>query len=211
MPIPAPVQDARKAVDENPEDPQAHLKLAMAYADAGMQRLAMEEMKKTADMGAKDREFLSRSAQDMVNRQYWLPAVLMYLRLGELVGMDGLTPEQQDSFHEAVYKAAVSPEYQFPIVVPMDELQELDKTLGWIAQARYFSSRGEPEKARKFYDQLIRLNPEIPELRLTNAEIAINQEKFEEARKLLDELIDDPTAPLWVQQEAQALLSALPK
>jgi serine/threonine protein kinase len=211
MPIPAPVQDARKAVDENPDDPQAHLKLALAYADADMQRLALEEMKKTADMAAKDREFLSRSAQDMVNRQYWLPAVLMYLRLGELVGMEGLTPEQQDSFHEAVYKAAVGPDYQFPMVVPMDELQELDRTLGWIAQARYFFSRGESEKARKFYDQLIRLNPEIPELRLTNAEIAINQQRYEEARKLLDELINDSAAPLWVKQEAQALLSPLPK
>jgi tetratricopeptide (TPR) repeat protein len=211
MPVPGPVQDARKVVDERPDDPQAHLKLAMAYSEADMPRLAMEEIKKTADMGAKDQEFLTHTAEEMMRHQYWLPAVLMYLRLGELVGMEGLTPEQQDAFHESVYKASVGLEYQFPVVIPMDELENLDKTLGLIAQARYFSSRGESERARKFYDQLIKLNLEIPELRLTNAEIALKQQKYDESRKLLDGLINDSTAPLWVKQEAQVLLSQLPK
>jgi len=211
MPVPGPVQDARKVVDERPDDPQAHLKLAMAYSEADMPRLAMEEMKKTADMGAKDQEFLTRTAEEMMKRQYWLPAVLMYLRLGELVGMQGLTPEQQDAFHESVYKASAGMDYQFPVVIPMDELMDLDKSLAWIAQARYFSSRGESEKARMFYDQLIKLNSEIPEIRLTNVEIALKQQRYDEARKLLDGLINDSTAPLWVKQEAQVLLSQLPK
>jgi tetratricopeptide (TPR) repeat protein len=211
MPIPAPVQDARKAVEERPDDPQAHLKLAMAYAEADMPRFAMEEMKKTADMGAKDQEFLTRTAEEMMRRQYWLPAVLMYLRLGELVGMEGLNPQQQDDFHESVYKAAVSTDYQFPVVIPMDDLTNLDKSLALIAQARYFSSRGESEKARKFYDQLIKLNPELPETRLTNAEIAFSQQKFDEARKILDGLLNDITIPQWIKKEAETLMGQLPK
>lgn len=211
MPVPGPVKDARKAVEERPDDPQAHLKLAMAYAEADMPRLAMEEMNKTADMGAKDQEFLTRTAEEMMRRQYWLPAVLMYLRLGELVGMEGLTPQQQDAFHESVYKAAVSMDYQFPVVIPMDELTNLDNTLAWIAQARYFSSRGEAEKARRFYDQLLKLNPEIPEIRLTNAEIAFSQKKFDEARKILDGLLNDNTIPPWIKKEGEYLMDQLPK
>jgi tetratricopeptide (TPR) repeat protein len=135
----------------------------------------------------------------------------MYLRLGELVGMDGLTPVQQDAFHESVYKAAVSKDYQFPVVIPMDELTNLDNTLAWIAQARYFSNRGEAEKARKFYDQLLKLNPEIPEIRLTNAEIAFNQQNFDEARKILEGLLNDLTIPQWIKKEAETLIGQLPQ
>jgi tetratricopeptide (TPR) repeat protein len=171
----------------------------------------MEEMKKTADMGAKDREFLTRTAAEMMKRQYWLPAVLMYLRLGELVGMEGLTPEQLDAFHESVYKASVSQDYQLPMVIPMEELTNLDQTLAWIAQARYFSSRGESDKARRFYDQLIKLDPELPEIRLTNAEIAFSQQKFDEARKVLEGLVDDSTVPSWIKKEAETLMGQYPK
>jgi tetratricopeptide (TPR) repeat protein len=105
----------------------------------------------------------------------------------------------------------VSKDYQFPVVIPLDELTNLDNPLAWIAQARYFSSRGEAEKARKFYDQLLKLNPEIPEIRLTNAEIAFNQQKFDEARKILEGLLNDTTIPQWIKKEAETLMGQLPQ
>jgi serine/threonine protein kinase len=211
MPVPGPVQNARKAVDKNPEDAQAHFDLAMAYAEADMPRFAMEEVKKTAEMSSQNKEFLSQAAEELVKHEYWMPAVLMYLRLGQLTGMDGLTPQQRDSLHEAVFIAASGKDYQFPVVVPMDELQNLDKSLSLVAQTLYSSSRGESAKAIKAYDQLVKISPDIPEVKLIDAEVAFSQQKNDTARQLLNDLINDQAVPLWVKQYAQALISQMPK
>jgi serine/threonine protein kinase len=211
MPITAPVQSARKAVQQNPEDPQARLNLAMAYADAGMPRLAMEEMKKTADMGAKNREFLSNAGGELIRRQYWLPAVMMYLRLGELVGMDGMKQGQRELFHEAVYKAAAGADYQFFDIIPLADLQRVDGTLALIAQVRYYASKGDTTNARQFAAKLQKIDLKIPEFRLFTAQFTLNQNKGEEARKVLNELINDPSTPEWVKGEAKELLSKLPQ
>jgi serine/threonine protein kinase len=211
MPITAPVQTARKAVQQNPDDPQARLNLAVVYADAGMRRLAMEELKKTVELGANNREFLSNAGGELIKRQYWLPAAMMYLRLGKLVGVGGMEQAQLELFHEAVYKAAVGTDYQFFDVIPLADLQSLDGTLALIAQVRYYASKGDANKTQQYAIELKNMNPNIPEYRLFSAQIAVNQNRTEEARSQLKGLIDDSSVTEWVKQEARETLKKLPQ
>jgi serine/threonine protein kinase len=210
MPITAPVQTARKAVQQNPADPQARLNLALAYADAGMHRLAMEEIKKTVELGANNREFLSNAGEELIKRQFWLPAAIMYLQLGELVGVGGMEQGQLELFHEAVYKAAVGTDYQFFDMIPLVDLQRLDRTLALIAQVRYSASKGDVNKTQQYSNELKNINPNLPEYRLFIAQIALIQNKAEEARSHLKGLIDDSTIPEWIRQEARETFKKLP-
>ena len=211
MPMPPAVQSAQKDVNANPNDPQAHFNLAMAYSNAGMPVFAMREMNKSVDMGADNKEFLSKSANELIKSEYWLPASMMFLRLGQLVGMEGLDASQQDLFHEAVYKAAAGREYLFPDIIPLKDLEKVDGTLALIAQARYFSKQGDPDHARQALNVLQKIDPNLPELKLMTAESLILQKKAEEARRILRGLIDGADIPEWVKVEARQMLKDLPQ
>jgi serine/threonine protein kinase len=211
MPVPNSVLTARKAVNQNPNDPEAHLNLGMAYAHANMPRLAIDQMNKSADMGAGDKDFLAKSADELTRSQYWLPATLMYLKLGELVGINGMQPAQVESFHEAVFNAAVSTEYQFFDIIPLDQLQQVDNTLALIAQVRYYASRNNDAKAGQAFTALQNADPNIPELKLFKSGVAVQQKKNDDARTILGQLINDSTTPDWIKRYAREMLKNIPQ
>ena len=211
MPIPSVVQSAKREVESNPDDPQAQFNLAMAYADAGMPVFAMQEMHKSVEMGANNQEFLSKSANELIRAEYWLPASMMYLKLAQLVGMDGLDQMQKDLFHEAVYKSAGEHEYLFPDIISFNDLKQVDEILALIAQERYFYNHGKLDQAREAISALQKIDPNIPEYNLMNADFLTQQKKFEDARRVLRELIDNSETPEWVKVEAREMLKALPQ
>ena len=208
--LPPSVQEAQRRVDENPEDPVAQLDLALAFWDAGMQRPAYETLNRAADLAGDDRGFLAEAGNQFHMRQAWIASATMYLRFIESVGYSGGVPEEiLNNFHEAVYMAAPQPELDltFPLV---EDIMNVDKFIGLVAQSRFAYYTGRLEEGRELLNQVKRFKPGFPEASLLEAEYAMAEKRFEEAKLILQPLVADPDTPEWIRVMAEEFINRIP-
>jgi tRNA A-37 threonylcarbamoyl transferase component Bud32 len=208
--MPPAVQEAQRKVDENPEDPVAHLELALAFWDAGMPRSVYETLNHAADLARGDRGFLIEAGNRFHERQAWIASASMYLRFIKQAGPDGEVPEEiRNNFHEAVYKAAPQPELE--ITLPfVEEVMRLDEPIGLVAQSRFSYYNGRVDDSKIYLNQVKRLKPGFFEASLLEAEYAVNEKRYEEANLILQPLVADLGAPEWIRVMAQDLLNRIP-
>ncbi len=208
--VPPEVQEARRKADAHPEDPFAQLDLAMTYWDAGMQHPAYETLNHAADLAGDDRGFLAEAGNQFHMRQAWIASATMYLRFIESVGYSGGVPEEiLNNFHEAVYMAAPQPELDltFPLV---EDIMNVDKFIGLVAQSRFAYYTGRLEEGRELLNQVKRLKPGFPEASLLEAEFAMAEKRFEEAKLILQPLVADPGTPEWIRVMAEEFINHIP-
>lgn len=197
-------------VQQNPNDPDAHLALSLAYLDARLQRESLESLNQAANLAGQDRPFFLRAALEFSSREAWIPAAAMYLRAIRTFGPNDTVPaEITEDFHEAVYKAAETEE--LPLYLPFDSIERTEQPLGLVARGRWALFNGEVPDARFVLNQVKRLKPNYPEATLLEAEINMKDQRFAEARQLLTILSADLSNPDWIRVQAEKLLNQIPQ
>ncbi len=208
--LPPEVMDAQRRVDENPNDPRAHLDLALAYWEAGMQRPAYEALNEAGNLADRDADFFIEAGHQMTDREAWIGAAAMYLRAIKLLKPSGKVPDDlMINFHEAVYKAAMRPEFEvtYPLI---DEIKKVDEPIGLVAQARHAYYGGNPGEGQALLNQVKRLKPGLPEEALLEAEIAIKESRYDEAKAILIPLGADLGTPEWIRIMTEELINRIP-
>jgi hypothetical protein len=208
--LPPEVQEAQRRVDESPEDPVAHLDLALAFWDAGMQRPAYETLNRAAELAGGDRGFLVEAGNQFHMRQAWIASAAMYLRFIKSAGPEGDVPEEVfNNFHEAVYMAAPQPELEvtYPLI---EEILKVDQPIGLVVQSRHAYYNGRLDDGRVFLNQVKHLKPDLFEANLLEAEYAVTEGRYEEAKLLLQPLVADLDAPEWIRVMATEFMDRIP-
>jgi Flp pilus assembly protein TadD len=190
----------------NPQDPDAHLTLSLALWDANEVRPALDELMQAADLaGSNNRSFLSNAAEKFMQREAWLPAATLYLRLAS--NDKNMSPKLLNNFHESVYKASEQDDAKF--MTFFDRVDAVDKALGHIARGRQLLFEGNLEDAKKQAVAADKINPGMPELRMLNAEIAMKVNNQEEARKIMLALSSASETPEWIRVMAENYLKLI--
>ena len=208
--VPREVQEARRNADANPGDSFAQLELALVYWDAGMQRPAYETLNQAAELAGGNQEFLVEAANQFHRRQAWIASSAMYLRYFKSAGPNGEIPDEiRGNFHEAVYMAAPQPELEvtYPLI---DEIIKVDQPMGLVVQSRHAYSNGKLEDGRVFLNQVKRLKPDFLEAFLLEGEYAMIENRYEEARLILQPLVGNLDAPPWIRVMAEDFLNRIP-
>lgn len=204
----AEVAAANEAVANDPANPDAHLRLALALWDAGEKRPAMEELAQSANLaGPTNRDFFLKAGEEFKAREAWIPAAGMYLRLASAYSGEELPENIEEDLHEAVYKA--SEQKEMPLFVFFERIDSADLPLGYIARGRYALFNGKIEDATSQLNNATKVKPDMYEVFLLRAEIAVKSEDFDEARGILLSLSSDLGAPEWVRFFANNLLSTI--
>lgn len=195
---------ARELAAKNPNDPDARLALAMELWDARQIVPAMEELTKSADLaGPNKRDFFARAADQFMQREAWVPAANLYLRM-EPAGKHEFPPEFTGNLHEAVYKAAQQKD--MPLFLPFERIERTDPALSHIARGRYLLYNGSPEEVVETIAEMEsaeKINPDMPEVSLLKAEYEMKMSNLEEAKNILIALTSKPDAPEWVRVMAE--------
>jgi tRNA A-37 threonylcarbamoyl transferase component Bud32 len=202
------VATAMEEVANDPANPDAHLRLALAYWDAGEKRLATEELAQSANLaGPTNREFFLKAAEEFKGREAWIPASGMYLRLVSAYSGDELPEDIENDFHEAVYKA--SEQKEMPLFVFFERIDSANLPLGYIARSRYALFNGKLEDAKVQLNNAAKARPDMYEVFLLRSEIAVKSKDFDTAKSTLLSLASDLGAPEWIRFFANNLLSTL--
>jgi serine/threonine protein kinase len=200
---------AQELVNQNPGDPVAHLKLALALWDVKEVRPAMEELAQSANLaGPNNKEFLLQAAQEFKSREAWVAAAGMYLRLVPIYRNEGMPVELENDFHEAVYKA--TEQKDMPLFVFFERIDNANLPLGYIARGRYALYNGDMKDAKTQLANAEKLKPDMYEVFLLKAEIEKKSGSQKEARNILLSLSSDLGAPEWIRIMAENYLKALP-
>jgi len=212
QPLPPEVLQAEKRANDNPNDLNAQLDLAIAYSNARLQRQAHETVAKIIRQAGPDNEpFYMHAGEKFASLPAWLPAASMYFQVVKsYVLKGGSVPDPiEDAFHEAIYKAADRPDVN--LIIPFDKVAEVDPTISLIAQSRNAFYTGRIREAHDLLDQAYRLEDTLREGYLLEGEFASVEGDKENARKILEGLAADQTStPEWIRLFADELLKRLP-
>ncbi len=200
---------AQELVNQNPGDPFAHLKLALALWDAKEIRPAMDELAQSANLaGPNNKEFLLQAAQEFKARDAWVAAAGMYLRLVPIYRNEGLPVELENDFHEAIYKS--TEQKDMPLFVFFERIDNANLPLGYIARGRYALYNGDMQEAKMQLSNAEKLKPDMYEVFLLKAEIEMKSGSQTEAKNIFLSLSSDLGAPEWIRIMAENYLKALP-
>lgn len=209
--LPPEVVEAQRRVAENPTDPFAKIDLALAYVQADMPRQAYETLNEAADqVDPADAGFFIEAGNRFKKHEAWLAAAGMYTRAIKILSARGEKPPEEllVGFHESVYKAASKPDIE--AYLPFDEIARLDQPIALVAQARNAYYNGRLEDGRIFLGQVQRLKPGLMEAALLEAEFAVTEKRYEEARLMLTPLASNLSAPEWIRLMAEGFLQNIP-
>ena len=203
------IQAAEKAVEQNPDDLDVQFGLVMVYWEAGRPRQAYEALNVYVQKAGPDAGERYFEAGDVFSaREAWTPAAMMYYHAVAAFRRSGGVPEElNDSFHEAVYKAASQPESID--LVQFDALSRVDEPIAFIAQARHALYTDRPDESRGFLEQARRVAPNMLEIALLDAEWNQRTGHRPEAIRIFEEIINDDAAPDWIFEFADEALAKM--
>lgn len=207
--VPA-VATALQAAQQNPNDPQAVLSLALAYWDAQQTSSSLTTLNKAADLaGPTNTQFLQGAGDQFRQRQGWIPAAAMYVRAIKSLGPGAKpTGELTTDFHEALYNASQRPD--LTSYLSWSDLSVVEQPIAMVAQARNSYYNGNTQQGHTLLNQVRSLKPGMPEASLLEAEMDANEGRTFDAKQILNILLADLNTPDWVRQEAQTLINKIP-
>jgi predicted Zn-dependent protease len=199
------ILEARRGIEQNPNDPYAHLRLVYAYMDAGRPRLAYEALNTASDLAGEDQGFFLDTAQRFAEREAWVASAAMLMRGINIQAGQPISPELETRFHEAVYKAAGDPD--FKVYLAFDKIARTDEPLSLVAQGRHaLLVNSDLVPAREFLNRVKNLNPDMPEAALLEAELLLKEGRIPEARQILNDLAANVDTPAWIRVMADTYL-----
>jgi tRNA A-37 threonylcarbamoyl transferase component Bud32/tetratricopeptide (TPR) repeat protein len=206
----APIATALGELSQNPQDPQANLKLSLAYWDAGNTGLSLTALAKAADLADPNNiQFFMEAGDQFKQRQAWIATTAMYLRAIKSFGIGGKPPADLiTNYHQALYNASVSPDLFSNL--PAADLERVEQPIALVAQARHWYYNGNADQAHQILNRVKVLRPHMPEASLLEAEMDATEGKTFEAKQILNILLADLNTPDWVGEMAQTLSNKIP-
>ncbi len=204
-----PVGQALALVAKNPNDPDAHAQLGLAYLAAGRDKLAQDQVTAIEKLSPNEatywwigREFAASSA--------WLMAARLCVDAVEKhpAGLGPLPADQKDLLHETVFKAFK--EASAPDFIAFTRLSAVDGPLSQVAQARFTFYNKDQVQGQNILTQVIQSNPDLPEAQLLQAEIYAKLGKSAAARQSLANLSKNPLEADWMRAVAETIQGAIP-
>lgn len=192
--------DARQAVNKNPNDPIAHVNLAIAYWDEGKTQEAKNTAYHAFDLTEGDSVLYKEIGDIFAERQVWLFAAQAYLLSNKNAkANDG---NLYDLISEAVYFAAFE-----------DEALELlgDPRLGFdslvldLVEVRHYMEKGELDKAEDLLMSVLEQKPDMLVAHLLEADLLRARGEFEAAHEVLLEMQRSGDIPDWIKIQIQEL------
>ena len=199
---------ASELVKNNPGDPNAHLQLSLALWDDNQISASVEELAQAANLtGPDDKEFFMTAATEFKNREAWVPAAGMYMRLVPLARGGQIPDNVQRDLHEAIYKA--SEKKDMPLFVFFERIDNYDLPLGYVARGRYALYNGSLDDAKAQLANAKKLKPDLYEAYLLEAEIDMKEGNNEAAKPILLSLSSDLKSPDWLRLMADTFLKTM--
>ncbi|MBI5351376.1 MAG: protein kinase [Chloroflexi bacterium] len=198
---------AQDMVNQNPSDPNAHLKLALALWDAKEMHAALDELAQAANLaGPNNKDFFLSAAMEFKKREAWVPTAEMYLRLNQSYRVKEMPIEIQNDFNEAIFKATEQKE--MPLLF-FERIDNADTPLGFVARGRYALFNGDINEAIMQLSNAEKLQPDMNEAALLRAEVEAKMGNKENARKILISLGSNPSVPEWIRIMADIYLKTI--
>jgi hypothetical protein len=205
---PPQVIAAREEVAKNPGDPNAHLQLSLALWDVERRDGAMETLAQAANLaGPTNENFFLSAAQAFKDREAWVPAAGMYMRLTAIYREEDMPMDMKDDLYEAVYKAAEAPD--MPLFVFFERIDGFNLPLGYVVRGRYALYNGEINETRLQIANAGKVKSDMYELFLLTAEFEMKTGSQTQARNILLSLSSDLGAPEWVRMMAGEFLKTM--
>ncbi len=205
------LKEAREWTNEDPENPHAHLELAIALLKENPEN--REEIQKEIiiieRIGGDDIGLYEGAGYDFMEREYWKGAAMMFLRAVEISQKNGEDYSYlMDGFHESVYRSAKLPKQTHN--TSSERIGKIDGELMLIAEARYAFYHGEETQAISILRKIKQQNPNYPEALLLEGEMHVQNEEYNKARQILESLWERPELPDWIVDEADNILNQIP-
>ncbi len=197
-------------VKQNPGDPNAHLQLSLVLWDEGQINAAVEELTQASNLaGPGNKDFFQGAAEEYRKREAWVPTSGMYIRLAAIYRAEGaeIPPDVMEGMREALYKGAEKKD--MPLFVFFERIEAVNLPLGYIVRGRYALYNGSIEDAKQLVTSAEKVKPDLYEIPLLKAEIAIKLGDVEIAKPFLLSLSSDLGAPAWIREMADALLKTI--
>lgn len=215
LPPPPPAQNeppqlvaAREAVKQNPGDPNAHLQLSLALWDIGQTEPSIEELAQAANLaGPANEEFFINAAQEFKNREAWVPAAGMYMRLTGIYREEDMPENLKTDLYEAVFKAAEQKD--MPLFVFFERIDAFNLPLGFVVRGRYALYNGSVDEAKLQLTNADKVRSDFYEAFLLKAEIELKTGSVAAAKNILLSLSSDLGAPEWVRTMAGEYLKTI--
>jgi len=209
--VPPRVFDAQNRANENPNDLNAQLDLALAYWSVNWNKETFETLGNIIRLAGMDNRDFFVQAGDKFKGQHegWLPAASLYFQAVRSYALSGDVPDALvESFHESLYKGANRPEAAK--VIPFDQIEQVDKPIALIAHARNALFTGKVDEAHKFFNDAKKLENTMSEAFLLEGEFALMERRPEDARKIFNDLIaDHASTPEWIRLFAQQIMDGI--
>jgi len=200
---------ARDQVVKNPNDPQAHLALSLALWDAQDMRAAFEEARQAATLADQNSpDFFTKAGNEFHQREAWVLATVMYAHLVPIYYVNKNMPEDvQNNQHEAAYK---SPE-QMSMFDPKYFQHSGTPTapLAVLVDGREALLNGNIPEAKRQLERLKQIKPDMQEIPLLEAEIAMKEGDNQKAKTFLSMLTSNNSTPEWIRIMAENYLKTI--
>ncbi len=207
------LEEAREWVDDEPDNPYAHLELAIILLEEtpGNREEIQKEIIAIERIGGDDIDLYEGAGYEFMDREYWSGAAMMLLHAIE--NMPANNGEEhiylREALGESVYKTSA-----LPISKNLENLLErignTDPTLMLVAQARHEFYHGDKKEALLLLGEARRNAPYSPEASLLKAEMHIQQGEYDEARGILESIWENPNIPDWIANEIDNALNQIP-
>jgi len=208
--LPPEVLEAQQRAQDNPNDLDLQLDLALALWNAKMPAATYETLGKIIKQAGPNNEpFYTKAGDKFASVEGWLPASSMYFQSMKTFGLNGNVPEKlENAFHESMYKGADRPET--PLIMPFDKVGQVDQPIALIAQSRNAFYTGHIDDAHTYLNQVKRLKPNMYEAFLLEAEYFSAEGEPAKARLLVSSLTSDLSVPQWIRIFAEEIQKRLP-
>ncbi len=201
------LEAAQKAVEENPDEPRAHLLLAVALLDNGEEDSGYDEVYQSADLAFEqnNRAFLLGAGHVLQNNEYWLPSAIFFQYL--LEGEEFVPSPLTENFLHSIYVAYEDP--HAPQYLTFGSLSNVNESVSLFAQARYTLVNRTPEEAEILINELLTKRGFTEKAKLLQAEMLYYLGNDENAKLLLEEILENETSSQWMLDEADFIYSQI--
>ena len=200
---PISLEQARQHVTAQPDDPLAHVELAIGLLDAGQADAALEELTQAESIAGNDAYFYFAAGRMFEQQRYALYAAEAYSKAIHFAP----SPSEDLTFalKRAMYQAAANP--AFANFLERADLKQLEPEFIEIVRGRYtLLVNNDIEGALQVVKKFSTGENKFYEVKLLEAEILWKQGKTNEARKKLTTLYQDQQAPAWVHVLAEIIM-----
>ncbi len=191
------LSNAKRKVEENPDDPEAYLELGSAYFDTNQFNLGEEAFRTAIDLSQGAQEVYLKVLSILNDRELWLNATQVYVNFF-IEYPEQMQTGEIDNFHKAAYLSSsfdVAEEY-----IPISAIKDIDPELEQVLKARYLLFNGSAERAQFVLDATFPEIPEVSMAALLQAEIFNSQGKTVVAREIIEVMLKSDELPVWMEE-----------